>query len=81
MNEFGQIIKGDKSAFMKELGDRATALAPFIYERPWSFLDQLQARLYISTIAGTSNLFANARRVLFRDRDKVWQANQRRRRV
>ena len=44
-------------------------------EYPQSFLRQLQARLFMSTITGTCNLVADARRILFRDRCEVRRQN------
>ena len=75
INEFGEIIKGHKGPIMEDLGDMATSQAPMVYEYPQSFLRQLQARLFMSTITGTCNLVADARRILFRDRCEVRRRN------
>ena len=80
LNEFGQIIKGHKDPVMNDLGDIACTQAPLIYEYPDSFLRQLQARLYVSTIMGNCNLLAGSRRKLFRDKEKVRARNMDRRR-
>ena len=80
INEFGEIIKGHKDPIMEDLGDMATSQAPMVYEYPLSFLRQLQARLFMSTITGTCNLVADARRILFRDRRDVRRQNALRRR-
>ena len=81
INEFGEIIKGHKDSIMEDLGDMATSQAPMVYEYPHSFLRHLQARLFMSTITGTCNLVADARRILFRDRHEVRRQNMLRRRT
>ena len=65
---------------MNDIGDMACTQAPLVYEYPGSFLRQLQARLYVSTIMGNCDLLAGSRRKLFRESEKVRALNIIRRR-
>ena len=77
INEFGEIIKGHKGPIMEDLGDNWPRLKLLWCTNKYhqSFLRQLQARLFMSTITGTCNLVADARRILFRDRCEVRRRN------